>query len=112
MSWGVWKNRNFEDCLEKFGCISLHVKKCFFYVLLNFYKIIFLKVTLGQIFCLKSSSAMLLEYINKRTNLKWCVMQNVCSVAILVGQLLFLHSLPDKKCESSFASKVTFSCIE
>ena len=55
---------------------------------------------------------MVLEYINKRKKLKWCVMQNVCSVAILVGQLLFLHSLPDKKCESSFASKVTFSCIE
>ena len=72
MSWGLWKIPNFEDCLEKFGCINLHVKKSFFYVLFNFDKIIFLNVTLGQIFWFNSSSAMLLEYINWRKNLNWC----------------------------------------
>ena len=41
MSWGLWKILNFEDCLEKFGCINLHVKKSFFYVLFNFDKMIF-----------------------------------------------------------------------
>ena len=102
MSWGVWKNRNFEDCLEKFGCISLHVKKSFFYVLLNIHKIFFSKVTLGQIFWSNSSPAMLLEYINWRIFLKWSLMQNVSPKAILVWQLLFLHSIPDKNCESSF----------
>ena len=70
---GVYgKILNFEDCLEKFGCINLHVKKSFFYVLFNFDKIIFLNVTLGQIFWFNSSSAMLLEYINWRKNLNWC----------------------------------------
>ena len=108
----MWKTLTFEDCLDKFGCKNSHVKKSFFYVLLNFHKLIVSKLTLGQIFWLNSSSAMVLEYIKWRKKLKWCVMQNVCSVAILVGQLLFLHSLPDKKCESSFAFKVTFSCIE
>ena len=72
MSWGLWKILNFEDCLEKFGCINLHVKKSFFYVLFNFDKIIFLNVTLGQIFWFNSSSAMLLEYINWRKKLNWC----------------------------------------
>ena len=47
MSLGLWKILNFEDCLEKFGCINLHVKKSFFYVLFHFDKIIFLNVTLG-----------------------------------------------------------------
>ena len=36
MSWGVWKNHSFDNCLEKFGCTNHTVKKSFFYVLLNF----------------------------------------------------------------------------
>ena len=102
MSWGVWKIHTFDNCLEKFGCKNHTVKKSFFYVLLNLPKIIFSKVTLGQICWSNSSPVMLLEYIDWRKNLKWCFMQNVSSVAISVWQLLFLHSLPDKKHESSF----------
>ena len=44
MSWGVWKTLTFEDCLEKFGCKNSHVKNLFVYILLNFHKMIFLKV--------------------------------------------------------------------
>jgi len=78
-------------------------KKIFFLRFAQFFQNIVLKVTLGQIFWLNSSSAMVLKYIKGKKNLKQCFMLNVSSVAILVGQLLFLHSLPDKKCESSFA---------
>ena len=89
MSWGVWKIHTFDNCLEKFGCKNHTVKKSFFYVLLNLPKIIFSKVTLGQIFWSNSSPVMLLEYIDWRKNLKWCFMQNVSSVAISVWQLCF-----------------------
>lgn len=64
-------------------------------------------MTLGQIFWFNSSSAMVLKYI-----FNWGLMQTVSSVAIPLWQLLLLHSLPDKKRESSFAQKVTFNCIE
>ena len=97
MSCGVWKNPTFDYCLGKFGYKNPHGKKSFFYVLLNFYQIIFLEVTLGLMFWLNS-----LEYINRRKNLKLCFMQNVSPVAILVWQLLFLHSLLDKNGESLF----------
>ena len=67
--------------------------------MLNFHKIIFSKVTAGQIFWFNSSSAMLLECINWTKNLKWCLIQNVSPVAILVSSfpIYCLHKIKRRR---------------
>ena len=65
---GCVKNSYFLGLLRKIRLYKPPCKKIFFLRFLNFDEIIFLKMTLGQIFWLNSSSVMVLEYINKRKN--------------------------------------------